>query len=179
MGRRRAALEEPASGLSERLGRAGRPDLGASLAELIPAAAIANDEHLSLLGDRLARIAGDLTVEQSERDEAGRLAAIAADLPSGIGRTGVVWIAWWEPRAWHVDVDPAHYGCHWEPSFDDQDEDRYEDGPEFDTLDEALTWARRRSGDIVVRPAWDRGSTYWAGDGPCPGGRFPPLVRRA
>ena len=48
--------------------------------------------------------------------------------------------------------------------------------PEFTSLDEALTWARVRAPSVIVRPWWDNGTEYWAGDGPPPG-RYRELER--
>lgn len=48
-----------------------------------------------------------------------------------------------------------------------------EDGPpaatfESHDLAETLAWARARTRWIMVRPSWDQGRYYWAGDSPPP-----------
>ena len=115
-------------------------------------------------------------VARGLREEAARLAAVAAELPSGITRTGTVWIAWGgDPD---IDdglgeTDEPGYEASWQPD-EEGDHDVYEDGPRFATLDDALDWAHRRTDSVLVRPAWDEGRYYWSGTGAAPAG-YPPL----
>lgn len=45
----------------------------------------------------------------------------------------------------------------------------YEEGINTPDLGEALRWVRQRTSWILVRPAWDQGVHYWAGEGAVPG----------
>lgn len=38
--------------------------------------------------------------------------------------------------------------------------------PATDDLAFALEWARSGAGSVIVRPEWDEGTYYWAGEGP-------------
>ena len=169
MDKRRDALEGRAASLADRLRESSRADLGAYLTELLPDGAVPHDEHLPELRTRLARVASEPALDESLRQEAAQLLEIAGDLPSAIGRTGTVWIAWWfARRPQDAAVYSPHYMCHWEGPADEPG--LLEDGPNFDDLDDALAWARCRADNIIVRPSWDPGEHYWAGQGPAPDG---------
>jgi hypothetical protein len=170
---RRAALEGRVALLADRLRTSSRADRGSCLSELVPdGPAPADDDHLPELRIRLARVAADPTLDDPLRFEAARLLDVANDLPSAIGHTGKVWIAWWSARRpQDAAVHPPHYLCYWEGLADDSG--LLENGPNFDDLHDALTWARRRSDNIVVRPSWDPDVHYWAGQGPPPDGLKP------
>jgi len=170
---RRAALEGRVALLANRLWVSSRADLGSYLSELVPdGPAPDNDDHLPELRIRLARVAADPALDEQVRLEAARLLDVASDLPSAIGRTGRVWIAWWfARRPQDVAANPPHYLCYWEGLADDSG--ALENGPNFDDLHDALTWARRRADNIVVRPSWDPEVHYWAGQGPPPDGLEP------
>ena len=100
------------------------------------------------------------------------------------GRTGTVWIAWsgedgGDGEGGECAADPAGEGAPG-PGYvvawvsERGDEDWCEDGPGFDDLRDALAWARARTDAVVVRPAWDEGTYYWAGHGHDPRA-LPPL----
>ena len=61
-------------------------------------------------------------------------------------RVGVAWVVW-ERDA--VDRDRYRSHVEWNET------DHFEEGPEFDVLDDAIDWARRRATTVVVRPEWD------------------------
>lgn len=168
MGRPRQALEDPARQLADRLRVSGHSYLATRLSETIPEGDIAADDHRSLLAEQLTALADNLSLDHRLRAEAARLAGIAEDLPLGIGRCGTVWIVWIEPtarqRALSEEDPPSFYYTSWQPS-EDGEHDLYEDGPNFPSLAEALTWASRRTENIVVRPAWDPGVYHRAGTG--------------
>jgi hypothetical protein len=170
--RRRDALEGRAALLSDRLRQSSRADLGAYLSELLPDGPAPHDEHLPELRIRLARVAAEPALDESLRLEAAHLLDVASDLPSAIGRTGRVWIAWWfARRPQDAATHPPHYLCYWEGLADDSG--LLENGPDFEHLHDALAWARRRADNIVVRPTWDPETHYWAGQGPPPDGLEP------
>lgn len=50
-----------------------------------------------------------------------------------------------------------------------------EDAPVGPDLADLLAWARVKASRIIVRPAWDPGVHYWAGDGSSPRDRYPLL----
>jgi hypothetical protein len=165
MDQRWDALEGRAVVLADRLRVSSRADLGAYLSEVLPDGPAPQDEHLPELRIRLARVAAEPALDESLRVEAAHLLDVASDLPSAIGRAGRVWIAWWFARRPQDAVThPPHYLCHWEGLADDGG--LLENGPDLEDLHDALAWARRRSDDIVVRPSWDPGVHYWAGQGP-------------
>lgn len=175
---RRAALEGRVALLADRLRVSSHADIGSYLGELVPdGAAPDDDDHLPELRIRLARVAADPVLDDPLRLEAARLLDVASDLPAAIGRTGRVWIAWWSARRpQDAAVHPPHYLCYWEGLADDSG--LLENGPNFDDLHDALTWARRRADNIIVRPSWDPDVHYWAGEGPPPDG-LEPLDERA
>jgi hypothetical protein len=155
--------------LADRLRLSSRPRLGAYLSELLPDGPAPHDEHLPELRLRLERIATDPALDQPLRQEAAHLLDVAGDLPSAIGRMGRVWIAWWfARRPQDAATHPAHYWCYWEGL--DEDSGLLENGMEFEKLQDALAWARRRADNIIVRPSWDPDVHYWAGQGSPPDG---------
>ena len=170
---RRGALEGRVALLADQLGVSSRADLGSYLSELVPDGPAPDDDgHLPELRIRLARIAADRALDEQLRVEAARLLDVATDLPSAIGRTGRVWIAWWSARRpQDAAVHPSHYLCYWEGLADDSG--LLENGPNFDDLHDALSWARRRADNVIVRPSWDPDVHYWAGEGPPPDGLTP------
>jgi hypothetical protein len=179
VGRRRAALEDPAEALARSLAAGGTAVLAARLLELIPTGSISSDEHTAVLSGLLSELATHPELTTVERAEAARLAAVARDLPSGIGRAGTVWIAWFEPskraRELGLPNQRGRYVTSWQPS-DEGDHDLYETGPDFTSLTAALDWARQRSDRVVVRPEWDSGTHYSAGPAHADD-EFPPLTQ--
>jgi len=177
MGRRRTALEDPAEDLARSLTSSGLAGLGSRLLELVPTGSIGSDEHRVPLADLLSQLAANSELTNVQRGEAARLAGIARDLPSGIGRAGIVWIAWLEPtgreRAHGLAHGLSRYATSWQPS-DESDHDLYESGPDLASLAAALDWARQRSDRVVVRPEWDPG-THYSGGSVQLDGDFPPL----
>lgn len=166
MGRRRAVLEEPATRLSRALRAMGHAAAAARLAEVIPDGPIGGDEHRAELAARPAALAADPDLPTQQRAQAASLAGVAADLAPAIGRLGTVWILWSEPspRAHELGLaDAARYVMSWQSAA--PDDDLYEDGPEFFALEEALAWADARTDSVIVRPAWDPATHYWAGKG--------------
>ena len=118
---------------------------------------------------RLDRVADDEHLEVTDGREARRLALVGADLPSSLGRLGVVRIAWWvdEGPPWEADwPTESGYGLSWDG--ESADPDLPESGPTMTGLAEALAWATRRSDAVIVRPARDPGTHYWAGAGAPP-----------
>jgi hypothetical protein len=169
---RRAVLEGRVALLADRLRVSSHAALGSYLSELVPDGPAPDDDHLPELRIRLALVAADPLLDEPPRLEAARLLDVASVLPSAIGRTGRVWIAWWSARRpQDAAVHPPHYLCYWEGL--DDDSGLLENGPNFDDLHDALTWARRRADNIVVRPSWDPDVHYWAVEGPVPDGLKP------
>jgi hypothetical protein len=90
----------------------------------------------------------------------------ASNPPARCGRTGTVWIAWSGDDRDDPDLedpDEPGYSVSWQS--DGQGDGWYEDGPAFTDLRDAIVWARRRSDAVIVRPAWDENTYYWAGRG--------------
>jgi len=121
----------------------------------------------------LRRVAAVEELAPQLRTTAAQLADLAADAIALRGRTGAVWIAW----EGHRD-DGAHgatpaetlvpgYWVSWQADREAEG-DWWEDGPWFTDLREALVWARERTDAIIVRPAWDERTHYWAGRGADP-----------
>jgi hypothetical protein len=176
VGGRYRALEGPCVDLVARLRAAGRSDLAGPLSELLPSGDLVNsDADRPEMVRRLVRVADDAGVDESTRVEARRLSRIGKDLPSAIAGNGTVWIAWAvdEGRPWVPDWPTVgRYEVSWQGHGDDRD--LLEKGPDMASLDEALEWARRRSARVIVRPSWDAGVHYWAGQGAPPAdGRGP------
>jgi hypothetical protein len=141
-----------------------------SLAELIDIATPGERDPLEYgaVIEALEAVADSPALDEPMHGEAHRVLAAARDLPALIGSGGVVFVTWYEAasareRALGID-DPARYSCDWQ-NHDEGDLDSY-DGAEFDTLDEAMVWARRRTPAVIVRPEWDSGEDYVATDEP-------------
>src|SRR3954468_8482668 len=154
MGRRREALEDPCQELVAALRNQGENLRASFLGEAIPDGPLGNDEHLALLAHRLDEVAADDRIGQELRAKARTLAVSARDLPSVIGRRGRVFVVWSENRSERDSSGPeglaGEYSCSWQPFCETDDDDPtddalYEDGPEFEHLSDALTWARRRT----------------------------------
>ena len=149
MGRRRSVLEDAARELADDLGT-----FGTDLAEVIPRGSIQDNSHLPALRLRLERVIADPRTSTAARDDAARIIATSNDLLAALGRGGGVHVAW---SGWGDDPAGCSYHCFWYL-------DEFCDDAEIAELDEALSWARARSRRVAVRPAWDSGTTYWAGD---------------
>jgi hypothetical protein len=52
-------------------------------------------------------------------------------------------------------------------SLDDHGDEvsKVDDVPEGLSFDEVVDWATERAAQVFLRPHWDSGTTYWAGDG--------------
>ena len=72
--------------------------------------------------------------------------------------------AWKPPTPRRPGTDTVSPGTR-DGGDDGEDDGWYEDGPAFTDLRDALAWARRRTDAVVVRPAWDENTHYWAGQG--------------
>jgi hypothetical protein len=91
-----------------------------------------------------------IAAQDSDRDADPRL------------RQGIAYLVWTD-NARQRALDPDHpepdgYSCSLQPFQGERLPQ--EDGPELATLDQALQWARARTGAILVRPEWDPGHYY-------------------
>ena len=82
---------------------------------------------------------------------------MAASAP--LQRRGTVFIAWLGPD--------GRYAMYWDATPDDAPA-LLEEGPDTDSTEVALAWARRRADRIVIRPKENSSESYWAGTAPCP-----------
>ena len=168
-------FEAAALGLGYALGAQGYDDLAAVLLEVVPKQGIVQDDALrALIDERLHKIAAADHVTPQLRQEAAHAAALPSSDPSvdpasRDGRVGTVWIAW---TVWNdFDDEAADAGgedglepCYWVSwQSNDPGYNWCEDGPYTTSLRDALAWARDRTDAVVVRPAWDEGTSYWAG----------------
>ncbi|MHA4848684.1 hypothetical protein L1080_003950 [Rhodococcus sp. MSC1_016] len=168
---RRSAFDKPALTLANDLQRVGRPDLHHRIVEALRDDPL-TDDHVGEVQERLVEVLNDPRVAERDKNEARRLIAVGDDLLGAIGRCGVVHMTWRRiptsepgPVQWARPVlaeDEGIYQGSW------GGEESYELSPEFTSLDEALMWARVRAPSVIVRPWWDNGTEYWAGDGPPP-----------
>ena len=154
MGRRRALLEDAALELAADLGA-----FGADLVEVIPSGDIQNNSHLPALRLRLQRVIDAPWTSPALRDDAARIIETSSDLLAALGRGGDAGVTWSDIRS--DNPADAYYRCHWYL-------DEFCDDAEIADLDEALSWARDRSRRVIVRPAWDPGTVYRAGEAPQP-----------
>ena len=111
------------------------PVLAAALREVVPESFGLCDEHVPLLRQELQRVA---VSAPGHGAAVRRILAALDDLPGHIGRRGRVWVA--------RDGVGDSYGAHWD------DEDWLEQGPERAPLHVVLSWARRRSDEIMAPP---------------------------
>lgn len=89
MGRRRAALEEPTLALARSLASSGLPAHAARLTEFVPEGDIGSDSHRAPLRAALDDLAAEVDLSERQRDEAHRLATVAAARqPRGCGLSG-------------------------------------------------------------------------------------------
>lgn len=174
------SLEESALLLGRDLRTHGHRDLAAVLLEVVPeTGSLRDDAHRALVAERLRRISADDHVPSRFRERAAHLANLAsADAILRHGRTGTVWIAWENGHGDDVgnaageDAPEPGYWVSWQS--DRGDDNWCENGPGFADLRDALTWARARTDAVIVRPAWDENTRYWAGQGHDPR-NLPPL----
>lgn len=166
---RRSVFDRPVHELAEDLLAVGRGDLHHRLIE-----ALADDPltalHVDAVQDRLVEeMVTDRRVAERDRQRARDLIAVGDDMFAAIGRCGVVSIFWSRagvergrpaPVSEAEGVYLAHRG----------DEETFEASPEFAIAAEALARARRRAPWVTIRPWWDDGTRYRAGDGPAPDG---------
>lgn len=144
--------------------------LAAYLFELLPDPPIVSDDHRAALTERLRKLADAPQLPEEVQHEARRLAGVAENLPSAIGRIGRVFIAWNDHSEGAV---PGGYGLLWQPAATD-DHDLYEVGPTTSAVGDALAWGLRRTDDVLIRPEWAPATYYWAGLGQAPP-EFPQL----
>lgn len=171
VGRRWDVLEGPVEDLMGALRACGRPELAALLFEWMPEPGPDTGDHLHELTARLGRLAVDVRVPPALQARAEQLRSIASDLPAVLGRAGTVWVRWGEGGEDCRSMS-GHYDASWQGP--DDDPVVYEERCLEPDLDEVLAWARRRSGRVIVRPAWDPNDSYWAGELP-PEDDLPPL----
>lgn len=179
-------FEAAALGLGYDLRAQGYDDLAAALLEVVPKQGIVQDDAIrGLIDERLRNIATADHVNPRLRQEAVHAATLppsdpSVDPASRDGRVGTVWIAWtvWndfdDDQAAEDGLEPC-YWVSWQSN--DPGYNWCEDGPYTTSLRDALAWARDRTDAVVVRPAWDQGTSYWAGPQP-PTGQghdLPPL----
>ncbi|MFW2240057.1 hypothetical protein ACVH9Z_41535 [Rhodococcus opacus] len=172
MGKRWNVLERPTLELADQLRSADHSELAAGLRNAVPANLDQgpSDAHFPELRARLIQVVDSSSVDEELRRSAQKLIEVIDDLPTAMGRCGTVHITWQEtinPRI--IDPGPHHYSGHWSGSLGrrspgESEDVVYQNDPQFDDLSDALEWARRRSSRVFVRPAWDPGTTYWAGD---------------
>ena len=177
-------FEAAALGLGYALGAQGYDDLAAVLLEVVPKQGIVQDDALrALIDERLHKIAAADHVPQRLRENAAQVATLppsdpSVDPASRDGRVGTVWIAWtvWgDDEAADAGDEDRLEPCYWVSwQSNDPGYSWIEDGPYTTSLRDALAWARDRTDAVVVRPAWDQGTSYWAGLQP-PTGRGHPL----
>lgn len=165
------SFEESARVLGRDLRAHGYRDLAAALLEILPeTGSVGDDAHRAFVAERLHRISAADHVPSRFREVATHLASLAsADAIIRHGRTGIVWIVW---ESGHSDNtgNPAGeealtpgYRVSWQS--DRGQGDWCEDGPYCARLHDALAWARARTDAVIVRPAWDENTHYWAGRG--------------
>ncbi|MDV7357416.1 hypothetical protein R4282_30915 [Rhodococcus oxybenzonivorans] len=171
MGKRWNVLERPTLELADQLRSADHSELAEGLRNAVPANLDQgpSDSHFPELRARLVQVVDKSSADEELRRTAQKLIEVIDDLPTALGRCGIVHITWQEtknPRI--IDPDPPHYSGHWNGSLGRRDPEPdhviYQNAPQFGHLSDALEWARRRSSRVFVRPAWDPGNTYWAGD---------------
>lgn len=169
---RRIVFDAPAAELAEDLRCVGRVDLHRRLTEALQGFPL-TDDHVAEVTDRLVEISNDLLVPERDRHRAQELAEVADDLLSAIGRGGYVHMTWRPIPNDEVSCTEKQSRVMSESDGIYQDswggEESYETSPKFTALGEALEWARARAPWVVVRPWWDAGTEYWAGDNPVPG----------
>jgi hypothetical protein len=166
----------------------GFGDLAAVLLEVVPKQGIVRDDALrALIDERLHKVAAADHVPPRLREKAAHAATLptsdpSVDPASRGGRVGTVWIAWnGQDDGWGIDEDdPPEPGYEVSWQSDDPGYNWIEDGPYTASLREALAWARDRTDEVVVRPSWDEGTSYWAGPQPPAGqghrgNNLPPL----
>jgi len=170
---RRTVFDVPAQRLADDLLDVGRADLHRRITEALCGSPLV-ETIVGDVQDELARVVVDQRVAERDRQEATRLINVGDNLLAAIGRTGTVSVAW--RRTPREDDHPSHessrplreadgvYQGYW------GGEETYESSPEFETLADALEWARLRAPHVRVVPWWDNGTYYWAGDGPPPVG---------
>lgn len=165
------SFEESALVLGRDLRADGYRDLAAALLEVVPeTGTVRDDAHRAVVAERLHGISAADHVPSRFRERATQLASLAStDATIRHGRTGTVWIAW-EGRDSDNAEDPAGedgsqpgYWVSWQS--DRGQVDWCEDGPYCADLRDALAWARARTDAVIVRPAWDENTHYWAGRG--------------
>jgi len=175
-----ASFEASLRQLARDLRARGHLVLAAFLLEVVPeAGAVRTGEQRGLIADRLRRLATAEDLAPQLRASVVQLADLAADAIALRGHGGTVWIAW---EGHHDDgshgprpaetLEPG-YWVSWQADREDEGA-WWEDGPWFTDLRKALVWARERTDAIIVRPAWDEGTHYWAGRGADPR-HLPPL----
>jgi len=171
------SFEESALVLSRDLRAHGYRDLAAALLEVVPqTGSVSDDAHRALVAERLHNISAAESVPSRFRERATHMANLAsADAISRHGRTGTVWISWESGHSDNTageDLPKPGYWVSWQS--DRGQGDWCEDGPYCADLRDALAWARARTDAVIVRPAWDENTHYWAGPGHDPR-NLPPL----
>ena len=168
-------FEAAALGLGYALRAQGYDDLAAALLEVVPEKGTVKDDALrALIEGRLHKIAAADHVAPQLREDAVHVITLPPSDPrvdpgSRDGRVGTVWIAWNSADddaagdAGSGDAPEPGYWVSWQSN--DPGYNWCEDGPYFTSLRDALAWARERADAVVVRPAWDEGTYYWAGQG--------------
>jgi hypothetical protein len=76
--------------------------------------------------------------------------------PEGFLGTGTVFIAW--------DPQDSEYWAYWD-SMPDGDVGPLEEGPRTSSIDEVVSWGRKRAPRVLIRPEADPGEYHWAGEG--------------
>ncbi|WP_024794781.1 hypothetical protein [Tomitella biformata] len=175
-------FDEPAEAFAEDLLSGGLADLRHRIIEAFTYQPL-DDGHVADVCDALALVVADPRPAVRDKAEARRLLNIAGDFLAHIGRRGAVLIVWRQTFTPYSErerdgnpTEDEHRGIYqgsW--GGGDPGDESYETSPEFATLEEALFWARARAPHVRVRPRWDTGAEYWAGDDPRPD-RFPPLA---
>lgn len=68
------------------------------------------------------------------------------------------WVAW-------NPLDRAYSGYVASLTHDGNEVGKLAEAPDGLGFEEILGWARETAAEVFVRPHWDSGTTYWAGDG--------------
>lgn len=68
------------------------------------------------------------------------------------------WISW-------NPVDCTYSGYLAEVDEDGREVAKIDDAPDGLDFHEIIGWARASAAQVLIRPHWDSGTTYWAGDG--------------
>jgi hypothetical protein len=161
---RAEAIEVSARDLALRLRERREQSWSRRLLEFVPSGLAGDDEHLPGLLAVIAAIQDEQSLEISLREVAGSVAAAITDLPSRIGRGGTVFGTWMLPDS---PESVGGYDVHWDAHEWTDLESPWgfvERSAIIGTLNDVLSWASRRSDQVIVRPAWDDSVHYWAGD---------------